>query len=102
MSVPPFEIFVFECLLIRIDALTTRPIALSDVTALDNQAIYNAMNFAAQVMQLAGLIVHLASQLLVVLLLLPGILARAETAEVLGRNRRDVHVELKNDTTSIL
>lgn len=55
MGVPSLKVFIFERLLIRIDAFATCTVAFSDVATLDHEAVDYAVYFAAQVVQLARL-----------------------------------------------
>ena len=53
VGVPTLERFIFESGAFWIDAVTSRTIAFSDITALQHESVDNPMNFAAQVVQLA-------------------------------------------------
>ena len=49
MGVPSLKVFILECLAFRVDAVAARTISFSDVTALNDEAVNDAMNAASEV-----------------------------------------------------
>lgn len=90
------EILVLE-LPFLVDAVTSSAIPFCDVATLDHETIDNSVDFAAKIVKLAPLL-GLAGAALVLGVAI-AVFTGAQAPEILGRDRRDIIVELEDHTT---
>ena len=98
-----FKVFIFESLGTGVDAVTTCAITFRDIATLYNETINDSVNATTQVVQLATLFVILVvcwrCQLHQLVSL--SVLSSTKASEVFCCQRRNIIVELKDDSAHV-